>query len=135
MEHLPANVFDAGDVRYIRLNMKPCTDSDVRAVKHMLLIISGRLIRIGHSVRPRRTIVQPTDPDHGRVEFDVWSQIEALNVRLQVLDIFRQRYMVGGVQWHSMIGEAGQLYARNQFRRLVGAIIERSADICFTETK
>lgn len=111
MENVSLDVLNAGNMRNVRLNMEPRANGNVRTVKNMLLFIFARLVHIAHSMGPRRVILEPVDTNHGTVELDVWTQVESLDVRLQVIDVVWQGDVIGSSAWEAMVREAGQLYA------------------------
>lgn len=84
-------------------------------------------------MRPFGVSLKRRDTGDRTAELDVWGQVESRNIRVEIVDVFRQRDVIRGAQREAMVREAGQLLAAHQLRILIRAIMECAADFSFTE--
>ena len=62
-------------------------------------------------------------------EFDIGCKVEAVNVRLQIVDVLGKGDVIWGIKWESMIRKCCELLGANELCIVIGAVFEGAANV------
>lgn len=65
----------------------------------------------------------------------MWPKLEVITIRLEVIDVFRQRDMVRGIEGEPKVGECGQLLRADELGVFIGAVMKSASNMLFPGSK